>query len=497
MFILEFIKNLTIINMRLLTVLVVLLFLSSCAEKKPEKPDLISGDYWKDQALRDIIPFWTRYSQNERSGTFYTNLDSVWKPFGGSEIYPSMISRNLFSYSAAYLMSGEEEYFKTADKTFRWLAEKAWDEKFGGWYDALDEAGNPVLETKTTFVQVYAITGLTLYYFVTRDSSALDYIEKANGLLEEKVWDKTGSGGYFNVMNRDWSISDSNKSFSSQITPVSGYLIYLYLATGNQRYRQQINRILEVVTNKMIDKNSGWVLEDFDRDWKYLTGEKDFSEINIGHNIETAWMLLKNYLLNPDADYPAAGMRLAEQLFKSGALNSKNIWLASVSRTEPWKFSPDTYWWIQAYGNMISLYLYKVTGDKKYIDYFKRGADLWDSKFMDYTHGDSFFRIDSAGNLLDATKATRFKASYHNMEHCLLNYLCLNLWVNRKPVELYFRINTSKDGDILYPVLIEDKTPRIEKVVAEDHSTFKFRSEGQKVILPACKESKIKVIVAP
>ena len=40
----------------------------------------------------------------------------------------------------------------------------------------------------------------------------------------------------------------------------------------------------------MIDKESGWVLENFDKNWMYLVGKQDKTEINIGHNIESAWM---------------------------------------------------------------------------------------------------------------------------------------------------------------------------------------------------------------
>ena len=73
--------------------------------------------------------------------------------------------------------------------------------------------------------------------------TALKYIEKSNELLELNAWDNT-AGGYYNVMQCDWSVSDSNKSFSSQVTPVSGYLIYLYQVTREQKYLDQINRVL-------------------------------------------------------------------------------------------------------------------------------------------------------------------------------------------------------------------------------------------------------------
>jgi mannose/cellobiose epimerase-like protein (N-acyl-D-glucosamine 2-epimerase family) len=472
----------------------IIIQLVSCNDISKNSTGVLSGRYWKEQALNDIIPYWTRYSQNERSGTFHTNLDSAWNQFGSTEIYPSMIARNLFGYSAAYLLSGNDEYIDIADKTARWLIEKAWDKESGLWYDALDEEGNPTMTSKTTFVQVYVITGLTLYYFVTHDSTVLHYIEKSNELMEQKVWDKEGEG-YFNMVNRDWSAGDSGKSFSSEITPVSGYLIYLYLATRDQEYQNQIDRILDLVTEKMVDKETGWVLEDFDRKWIYNQLRNDASEISIGHNIETSWMLLKNYLLTSNENQKQAGLNIAFKIKEAGVFNENNVWLGTADRTDLSRRANDTYWWIQAYGNMVSLYLYKVTGDKKYLDDFKKGSDLWDRCFLDRKHGDTFFRIDSAGNMLDATKAGRYKASYHNMEHCLVNYQCLNLWVNNEPVEFHFRINSSDEGDLLNPVLLEGKDINIEKAVLEDGSGKVLKTEGQSVILPAGTNYRIDVIL--
>ncbi len=480
-------------SVKFITAFLIAIQLFSCSSSNTHPTGVLSGEYWKDQALNDIIPAWTKYAQNERSGTFYTNLDSVWKPFGSSEIYPSMISRHLFGYSAAYLLSGRDEDIEIADKTARWLIDKAWDREYGGWYDGLDENGTPTLTTKTTFVQVYVITGLTLYYFVTHDSIILDYIGKSNDLLEQKVWDKDGGGGYFNTMNRDWSIGDPGKSFSSEITPVSGYLIYLYQATKDQKFREQINRVLSIVKEKMVDKETGWVLEDFDRSWNYLGSGHSVSEINLGHNIESSWMLLKSCLLSSDETQKSAGLNIARKMQRAGGMNKNYVWLASASKPDPVKLSSGTYWWIQAYGNMISLYLYKATSDNKYLDYFYKSAAVWDRSFVDRRHGDTYTSIDSAGNLLDATKAGRYKASYHNMEHCLANYQCLNLWVNKSPVEFHFRINKSNEGDILNPVLIEDENIMIEKALVGGKEGKMLVTRGQSVILPAGKNYKLDV----
>ncbi len=470
------------------------LFLSSCADKPATGPEVLTGAYWKNQALNDIIPYWSKYSHDTVYGAFITNLDSVWKPFGKSDKYPSMISRQIFSYSVSYLLSGNKNDLERAEKAVQWLNDKAWDKEFGGWFDVLDAAGNTVDSAKTTFVQVYAITGLALYYFVTHDPQVLACIEQANNLLESKVWDQ-GAGGYYNVMNRDWSIKDSNKSFSSQITPVSGYLIYLYCTTHDPKYLSQIDRILNVTTTNMIDKESGWVLENFDKNWVSLSGKEDKTEINIGHNIETAWMLLRANALTGDSKYLNIAEKLSQTIFKYGVLKDKELWLTTVDRNSSSVHHPNTYWWVQAYGNMFNLYWYHATGQKKYLDDFQKGAILWDKHFMDKKHGDTYTSIDTAGMVKDATKANRFKTSYHSMEHCLLNYLCLNLWTNKEPVEFHFKINSSKKGKVLYPVLLEDKNIKISKVIIDNEEQNSLVKEDQSVQLPERNKYDLKVIL--
>ena len=196
--------------------------LTGCV-KTDQQPDLYTdGNYWKDQALTDILPFWTRYAVDSVNGAFHCDLDGNWVPVGDTK-FPSMIARNLFSYSTAYYMSGRQEDIEVADGIKDYLLTHAWDSLYGGWYDGLTISGDPKQRTKSTFVQVYVITGLALYYAVTHDAEVLDYINRTNELLEEKVWDKD-KGGYFDLCEQDWTLATKTKSVSSQLAPLSGYL---------------------------------------------------------------------------------------------------------------------------------------------------------------------------------------------------------------------------------------------------------------------------------
>ena len=193
--------------------------------------DVLDGNFWKTQSLVEVLPWWTRAAVDREEGAFHTYLDRQWRPGSNSEKFPSMISRNIFGYAAAYLMTGEENYLQIARNTVDFLLKHAWDEEFGGWYDILDRNGSPLARTKDSFIQVYAITGLVMYYIVSGDLEVLRYIERANQILESRTWDKE-SGGYVKGLDRNLDVKFNIKDFASQAAPVSGYLLYLYLATG-------------------------------------------------------------------------------------------------------------------------------------------------------------------------------------------------------------------------------------------------------------------------
>lgn len=455
--------------------------------------DVRDGNFWKTQSLVEILPWWTRAAVDREGGAFHTYLDRKWRPGPNSEKFPSMISRNIFGYAAAYLMTGEESYLRIARNTVDFLIEHAWDGEFGGWYDILDRNGNPLERTKDSFVQVYAITGLVMYHIVTGDLDVLRYIEQANQLLETRTWDGE-SGGYVKGLERNLEVKVPIKDFASQAAPVSGYLLYLYLATGEERYLEQMERVAGVIRKRMVDPESGWVLETFDRQWKYLPSvAADGTEINVGHNIETAWIFLRLFLITGKQDYRQTALRLADRLHQYGWDPDRGVWYEAIGRKDPRIHSDFTYWWIQAYGNMFQLTLYRVTGESRYLDYFRKGAQFWNSFFIDKEWGDTFLSVYLDGKRKDDTKANRFKASYHNMEHGLLNYLYLNLWVRKKPVELHFHTGGRPQEMELRPILVEDRDIVVDRARMNEGIWTGTGRGGKTVRLPAGEKMKVTV----
>ena len=475
--------------------LIILFIFSGCESVQQHNlNEVSSGEYWKKQALDDMIPFWTRYAQDSLYGAFCTNIGAGWKWGDDTRKYPGMISRHIFSYAVAYLLSGDEKYLDIARQTKDFLIDHAWDKEYGGWFDVLDQQGNPVEKTKSLFIQAYAITGLTMYYFVTHDKNVLQYIEQSNALLETKAWDNI-NGGYFNRMTREWKVIDNQKTLASQLAPVSGYLLYLYLSARDRKYLDQTAKIMDVVCSHAICNEYGWALENFDKEWNYTEGKPD--KVNIGHNLEVAWILMRLRLLNNNPSYLRTVNDLEQNFRKYGYAEANGFWFTSIEKANPENHDDFTYWWVQAYGNMYHLCSFRTSGKEVFLSDFGKGARFWDSFFIDRKDGDTFFSVLQSGQVKDSIKANPFKVSYHSMEHCLLNFAYLNFWVNRQPVELYFAVNTETDEDTLYPVFMEDNRVIVNKAFYDKNGKeVSLKIIGrQAILLPASKDLKIRTIL--
>ena len=246
----------------------VLATLFSACKPDIEEEKTTSDEFWKKQTTNKILDQWAEKGVQQESGIFYTFMNRERGPYRGNVKYPGMVARHIFSYSAGYMLTGEQKYLEKATELKEFVISNGWDEEYGGWYNAIEETGMVIDDSKDLFYQIYAATGLTMYYFATHDSTALTYINKTHKLMEKKGWDNE-NGGYYIGLNKDLSINNAGKSITSQIAPISGYLLYLYLATDNQDYLEKSEELIRLILDKMRNNEYNYVQENFDQSWNY------------------------------------------------------------------------------------------------------------------------------------------------------------------------------------------------------------------------------------
>lgn len=457
---------------------------------------------WRAELADQLLRPWTRHARDTVHGAFRTHLDRRWRPAGPPEKYPSMLGRHLFSFSAGYLLTGEERWLARADTIYRYLVDHAWDGRHGGWFDRLARSGEPADRRKSTFVQVYAATGLALYHFVTRRPEVLRRIRRTNRLLETRFRDRE-HGGYFQQLARDFTVLDSSKTAASQLAPVSGHLLYLYAGTRDTALLRQAERLTLLAARRMRDPETGWIRERFTPSWEPAPGSEP-EVFNVGHNVEVAWLLARLHLAGagrlagPDRSAvsgaassvgpgspPSAGdslrrraLELGERVAASGWREESGAWIQKVTRPEaaPGAPPPDSgrvLWWIQAYGNMTQLTLHRISGDGVLpgapgteaarpsaapgrlarpgpgaaLGRYREGVEFWRRHLLDRRYGASVTAVGPGGGIRDGGKGGKWKTSYHSVEHALWNRLGEALWLSPgRGVTLHFRPAAGGDG---------------------------------------------------
>ncbi|MFP4487943.1 MAG: AGE family epimerase/isomerase [Bacteroidales bacterium] len=481
--------------MRYTLSLLIILFtvaLSSCV-KQPDAIYPASGDFWKKQGINQVLDCWAPNLRDTVSGGFNAFLDRKWQPYNGSEQYPGMISRHLFSFSVGYLLTGDGEYLHQAGQIYDYMIKHGWDSKYGGWYNALDNNGNVLDSAKDGFYQPYAITGLVMYYFVTHDKEVLDYIEQSNDIMEMNAWDHE-YGGYYRSLNRDLAVQSSDKDFSPQLAPVSGYLIYLYLATRDRVYLEQMEKIMATVNEKMSSPTGPWILERFDRKWNYTSeAGNDGTELNTGHNIEIIWMLLRLYELTEKKDYLQRANELQQLIYKYGFAEEEEMWYHKIGLADPAVHKVSSPWWIQAYGNMCSLSLYNIKREDRFLEFYRKGTEFWNRNFIDNEYGGAYLSVNLDGSIDKGNKAVRSKTSYHSMEHAMVNYIYTSLLSGDKSVKLHFKLDKHLAAEKLYPLPLETKGFSISQVSINGEQWNDY--EDSFICLPSMEQMNIEVII--
>jgi mannobiose 2-epimerase len=148
--------------------------------------------------LRHLISVWFPRSVDREHGGFLCDFDHRWRPSGAqSKMLEYQARQTLAAARAASHFPDRTQLPEIAAHGFRYLNERMWDHRYGGWYRLLDRGGEPLEQmTKHGHGSAYAISACAACYDLTRDPECLDLAKSAFTWLEEHARDDQ-HGGYF------------------------------------------------------------------------------------------------------------------------------------------------------------------------------------------------------------------------------------------------------------------------------------------------------------
>jgi cellobiose epimerase len=462
---------------------------------------VLDPEHWRRQALRDLIPYWEKNARDVEAGAFYMNLSRDWKPQPSWDKVPALIGRHVFGFSAAYLLSGESRYLDIARDGVRYLFEHAWDAEYGGWFDRLSRDGRPTVDTKSVSLRLYTDVGLTEYYLASGEAAVLDRIRTSVAIQKARALDAE-RGGYAQTLARDLSVLDYGKNKHAHYGYVGSLLLNLYLAARDPAILAWEKELMDLSSSRQTDGEGWWhgFRNRLDREWRMIPTRIEGKEVvSVGAELTAALALLRLYHQSGEEKYLKLGAGLAARLDRYAFDSTTGAWREFLERKPPYGPVGEArvWWWIQIYGSLLQLQMYRVSGDGKYLDVFRQSEEFFENRLRDREKGGVYGSVLTDGSVLnDGRKASdgEWHTSYHEMEHALLNYLYLHLYVHGTPAVLYFRLD-GPGRHFVSPV--DDPAVMIASVRIEGQPWTDFDARACSISLPAGRGLSVEVTLAP
>lgn len=372
----------------------------------------------KEHLVNDLIPFWQGL-KDEENGGFYGYLSYDLKLDKKAVKGCILNSRILWFFSNAYMVLGDPSLLESATHAYQFLKEHCVDDEFGGVFWSLTYDGKPEDTTKHTYNQAFSIYALASYYDASKNPEALEIAWKLYDLVESKCKDEYG---YLEAFTRSFEPEENDKLSENGViaektmnTLLHVFEAYteLYRVTKEEKVAKQIRFMMDIIKDKVFNKEIGRQEVFFDRTWNTLIDLYSY-----GHDIETAWLVDRGLEVLDDEAYTNM-LSPITKIITENIYNRAYIDHSLANESENGVVDTTRVWWVQAEAVVGFLNGYQKQGDKKFLD---ASVDIWNyikKYFIDKRNGSEWFWSVKEDHTPDEKPIVEpWKCPYHNGRMC-------------------------------------------------------------------------------
>jgi len=373
--------------------------------------------------LNSILDYWSKNTIDNENDGFVGQIDFNDQIIINSEKGSVLNARILWTFSASYQTTKNENHKKLAERAFEFLTSNFYDTQFGGLFWSINEDKTPKDTKNQIYALAFAIYGLSEYYVISKNEKALEIAKNLYYKIQEYSYDPVNKG-YLEAFTREWkpiedlrlSEKDANekKTMNTHLHIIEGY-VNLYKVWKDEKLQKVIVELLETIEKYFINTEIGHLRLFFDENWK----EKP-DVISYGHDIEAAWLLQQcaeisgnETLIN---NYKKYAVQIAE-VTKEGLDTDGGLWYEFDPEKK--ELIAEKHWWPQAEA-LIGFYnAYQLTGREEYLDIVYKNWSFIKKYILDHKNGEWFWGVYHDYSLIKKDKAGFWKCPYHNSRACL------------------------------------------------------------------------------
>ncbi|MCI4663527.1 MAG: mannose-1-phosphate guanylyltransferase/mannose-6-phosphate isomerase [Neomegalonema sp.] len=317
--------------------------------------------------VEEALPLWASNGRDP-SGFFYERLKLDGAPDREAVRRTRVQFRQIYVYSAAYLLGFCPEGADIAHAAFRKVREQAWaPDGTPGWAHLIGPDGTVVDPKRDAYDQAFALLALAWLYRTRHDPSIREAIDETLSFVDARI--AVRSGGWCEAVAPEGGVEAASElRRQNPHMHALEAMMALYEATGERGFLDRAREIYHLFAARFFDRSADVVIEYFDADWRPAPPRRQ--RIEPGHMAEWVFLIREYERLTGDAvdgfanplfaktmeiGLDPSGRFLVDELYLDGELSKRTRRL-----------------WPQTEFLKAALCQYRVSGDDHFRDLAQR-----------------------------------------------------------------------------------------------------------------------------
>lgn len=363
--------------------------------------------FYRDQLLKDTLPFWFPRSIDREHGGFLLMRDA-----DGSLIDDDKAvwiqGRATWLLATLYnTVEQRDEWLEGARLGYEFLNRHCFDSD-GQMFFHVTRDGQPLRKRRYFFSETFYVIAAAAYAKASGDEEAAANARRVFGICIDYASGKR-------VLPAKFADTRPAKGIGVPMIMINTAQ-QLRDTIGDERCDEWIDRWIQEIERDFVKDDLRCVMEQVAPDGSVIN-HIDGRTLTPGHAIEGAWFIMQEARYrNNDANLLALGCRMLDYMWErgwdkeyGGLFYFRDVYHKPVQ--EYWQDMK--FWWPHNETIIATLMAYLMTGQEKYAQWHKLVHDYAYGHFHDARHGEWYGYLHRDGTLAQPAKGNLFKGPFH------------------------------------------------------------------------------------
>ena len=362
---------------------------------------------YKDNLLNSVIPFWKKYSLDNKYGGYFTCLNRDGEVYD-TDKFMWLQCRQVWTFSMLYQnVQQDAEWLKIAEDGADFIRKYGRDEN-KDWYFSLTREGKPLTQAYNIFSDCFA-------------TMAFAQLSKANGNQQDAA---IARETFERILERQNNPKGKYSKAYPGTRNLQGFslpmiLCNLVLEIEHLLTREQVNETLDHGVKTVMDvfyqADRGIILENVDPEGNFV----DCFEgrlVNPGHGLEAMWFILDIAERRNDRTLMDRCVEIILSTLEFGWDKKFGgiFYFLDASGHPPQQLEWDQkLWWVHIEAMIAALKAYQLTSNEKALAWFEKLHHYTWNHFVDETYGEWYGYLNRQGQVLLPLKGGKWKGCFH------------------------------------------------------------------------------------